>query len=145
MRDAATSTPAVIDYSPALEFAEPVRAFAIVESNESETKIGDGGQSFGILQMHPATFKRYYGCQSRFAANLSDTWTQAQIRSCAAFLQAHSWTTSSQSIRNLIVQAWNLGEAGVFIDGRRNPEYLARWLAAYAQLTGVNEGGREKA
>jgi hypothetical protein len=134
---AATSIPAVIDYSAALEFAKEVRAFAVIESGESEIKIGDGGQSFGILQMHPATFKRYYGCQSRFAQNVSDTWTQAQIKSCAAFLQALAWTASSPHQRDLIVQAWNLGEAGVFIDGRRNPQYLARWQSAYAQITGT--------
>jgi hypothetical protein len=133
----ATSIRAAIDYSIAVEFADAVRAFAIVESNENPAQIGDGGQSFGILQMHPATFKRYYGCQTRFAQNLSDTWTQAQIKCCAAFLLALAWTTSGPAQRDLIVQAWNLGEAGVFIDGRRNPEYLARWQSAYAQVTGT--------
>jgi hypothetical protein len=124
------------DYSPALEFADLVRAFAIIESGESDTKIGDGGQSFGILQMHPATFKRYYGCQSRFGQTLSDTWTEAQIKCCAAFLQVHEWGRATPAQRDLIVQAWNLGEAGVFIDGRRNPQYLARWQAAYARVVG---------
>lgn len=127
----------MIDYSAAVEFADEVRAFAIVESNESETATGDGGESFGLLQMHPATFKRYYGAQMRFAPNLSDTWTRAQIKACAAFLAAHGWTGASPDERDLIVQAWNLGEVGVFIDCRRNPEYLARWLAAYDAIKGA--------
>jgi len=126
----------VIDYSPAAEFADEVRVFAIVESNESEAKVGDAGQSFGLLQMHPATFKRYYGAQIRFAQNVRDTWTEAQIKACAAFLLAHAWRLGSQSDRDLIVQAWNLGEAAVYIEGRRNPAYLARWLAAYQRVKG---------
>jgi hypothetical protein len=135
---AVTTTPAVIDYSPAAEFADEVRAFAIIESGEDEYAVGgDAGQSYGLLQMHPATFKRYYGCQSRFAPNLNDTWTRAQIKSCAAFLAALGWTGATQNQRDLIVQAWNLGEAGVFIDGRRNPEYLARWVAAYDEIKGA--------
>ena len=137
MGNAVNIIAAAIDYSSAAEFADEVRAFAIIESGENEYAIGDGGQSFGLLQMHPATFKRYYGVQMRFAQNLSDTWTRAQIKSCAAFLAAHGWSGASQDERDLIVQAWNLGEAGVFIDGRRNPEYLARWLAAYDQIKGA--------
>ena len=127
----------MIDYSAAAEFAAPVRAFAIVESNENPVLIGDGGRGFGLLQMHPATFKRYYGAQMRFAPLVNDSWVQAEIKACAAFLLAHSWSTSSQPERDLIVQAWNLGEAGVYIDGRRNPQYLARWQAAYASITGA--------
>jgi|SRR5438132_8602970 len=124
----------MIDYSLAVELAEEVRAFAIVESNENQSSVGDGGQSFGILQMHPGAFKRFYGSQVRFAPAVDDTWTEAQIKSCAAFLAAHGWRSASQEERDLIVQAWNLGEAGVFIHGRRNPEYLAKWLAAYDQI-----------
>ena len=125
------------DYSPAVEFADEVRAFAIVESAENESKIGDGGRAFGLLQMHPATFKRYYGAQMRFAQTVGDTWTQGQIKACAAFLLAHSWRSAGQAERALIVQAWNLGETGVFVQGRRNADYLARWLAAYDQVKGA--------
>jgi hypothetical protein len=126
----------MIDYSSALELKDAVRAFAIIESGENERCIGDDGMAYGVLQMHPATFKRYYGCQTRFAAGLHDTWTEAQIKSCAAFLTAHKWGSASSSQRDLIVQAWNIGEAGVFIEGRRNPQYLQRWLEAYAKVTG---------
>ena len=125
-----------IDYSPAAELAQVVRAFAIIESNENERAVGDGGMAYGLLQMHPATFKRYYGAQMRFAPNVRDTWTQAQIKACAAFLLAHQWGRESTPQRDLIVQAWNLGESAVFIDGRRNEEYLSRWLAAYQKITG---------
>jgi len=125
-----------IDYSPAVEFAREVRAFAMVESDEDEARIGDGGRSFGLLQMHPATFKRFYGSQMRFAATVSDTWTQAQIKACAAYLAVRGWRTASPEERDLIVQAWNLGERAVFVEGRRNPEYLARWRDAYQQLKG---------
>jgi hypothetical protein len=125
----------MIDYSAALEFHLEVRAFAIIESGEQLNRVGDSGRAHGILQMHPATFKRYYGCQTRFAASVSDTWTEAYIKSCAAFLAAHDWTKADESLRRLIVQAWNLGEAAVFIEGRRNPEYLARWLEAFGTLT----------
>jgi hypothetical protein len=70
----------------------------------------------------------------RFAASVDDTWTEAQIKACAAFLAAHTWRAATEAERDLIVQAWNLGEAGVFIHGRRNPDYLARWLAAFDHI-----------
>ena len=126
----------MIEYSGAAEFADEVHAFALVESNENEARIGDGGRAFGLLQMHPASFKRYYGAQTRFAQNVGDSWTEAQIKACAAFLLAHNWRAAAPGERDLIVQAWNLGEAGVYIDGRRNPDYLARWLTAYAKVQG---------
>jgi hypothetical protein len=124
----------MIDYSSAGELAEAVRAFAIIESRENPLATGDEGLAFGLLQMHPAMFKRYYGCQTRFAAEVRDSWRTAQIKACAAFLSAHKWGSASQSQRDLIVQAWNIGEAGVFIEGRRNPEYLKRWQEAYAKV-----------
>jgi hypothetical protein len=124
-----------IDYSPAASFADEVRAFAIVESGEDPWKIGDAGRGFGLLQMHPATFRRYYGAQMRFAPTISDTWIAAEIKACAAFLLAHGWAAASEGERGLIVQAWNLGERAVFIERRRNEEYLARWLAAYQLVT----------
>ena len=121
----------MIDYSAAGEFIQEVRAFAMIESAENPHQVGDGGRAYGLLQMHPATFKRYYGCQSRWAASVSDTWSRAFIKACAAFLNAHNWRAADEATRHLIVQAWNLGEAGVFIDGQRNPDYLTRWLEAY--------------
>jgi hypothetical protein len=124
----------MIDYSPAHELADVVRAFAIIESDETEHKIGDGGQAYGLLQMHPAMFKRYYGAQMRFSPDVKDTWTTAQIKACAAFLSAHGWGHASQPDRDLVVQAWNLGESAVFIHGHRNPEYLDRWLEAWKRV-----------
>jgi hypothetical protein len=128
----------MIDYTAAVEFADVVRAFAIIESDEDPNKLGDGGRAYGLLQMHPATFKRYYGAQMRFAPNNRDSWTEAQIKACAAFLSAHAWRSAGQHERDLIVQAWNLGEAAVFLEKRRNPDYLARWLQAYDGLTTGN-------
>lgn len=138
MAAADTCIPVVIDYSPAYDLADEVHAFAMVESNENEHQVGDGGCAYGLLQMHPATFKRFYGSQMRYAPNNRDTWTEAQIKTCASFLAAHAWRGASQNERDLIVQAWNLGEAGVFIEGRRNPEYLARWLAAYDEIKKIS-------
>jgi hypothetical protein len=120
-----------IDYSAAYELADEVRAFAIIESGEDPHKVGDDGCAYGLLQMHPATFKRIYGSMMRFAPSISDTWSTAQIKACAAYLASHAWRSASQDERDAIVQAWNLGERAVFIEKRRNPEYLARWLAAY--------------
>jgi hypothetical protein len=120
-----------IDYGAAADFGHEVRAFAIIESGEGENQLGDAGQSFGLLQMHPATFRRFYGSQMRFAPHPGDTWTQAQIKACASFLSVRGWHTATESERELIVQAWNLGEHAVYVEGRRNSEYLARWLAAY--------------
>jgi hypothetical protein len=48
----------------------------------------------------------------------------------------HKWGSALQSQRDLIVQAWNIGEAGVFIEGKRNLEYLKRWQEAYAKVKG---------
>jgi hypothetical protein len=134
VENAAMSTHVAINYSVAVEFADAIRAFAIIESGENEHQVGDGGQAYGLLQMHPATFKRYYGSQTRFAAGVRDTWTEAQIKACAAFLLAHQWREASAPERDLIVMAWNLGEAAVFIDRRRNDEYLERWKSAYARV-----------
>jgi hypothetical protein len=120
-----------IDYSAAHELADEVRAFAIIESGENPYKVGDDGCAYGLLQMHAATFKRYYGSLMRFAPNVADSWSTAQIKACAAYLASHGWRGASQEQRDVIVQGWNLGERGVFVEGRRNPEYLARWLEAY--------------
>jgi hypothetical protein len=122
----------VIDYSTAADLADEVRAFAVIESGEDEHAVGDGGQAFGLLQMHPATFKRYYGLT--FPADVRDTWTEAQIKACAGFLSLHNWIHMPQAMRDLIVMSWNLGESAVFVHGKRNPEYLARWLATYDQI-----------
>ena len=124
----------MIDYTAAHDLTDEVRAFAMIESAENPHQVGDSGQAYGLLQMHPATFKRYYGAQMRFAPHVADTWTEAFIKACAAFLSAHSWHNASREERDKIVQAWNLGEAAVFIEGRQNPEYLARWLDAYEKI-----------
>jgi len=124
----------MIDYSIAVEFADQVRAFAIIESQERPYATGDDGQAFGLLQMHPDTFKRYYGCAGRFPAGVKDTWTEAQIKACAGFLLMHDWQHANQAMRDKIVVAWNLGEAAVFLEKRTNEAYLARWKVAYAKI-----------
>jgi hypothetical protein len=84
--------------------------------------------------MHPATFKHYYGLQMGFAPHVNDTWTEAQIKACGSFIASHGWRDASENERELIVQARNIGDAGVFIEEKRNPEYLARWLEAYDKV-----------
>jgi hypothetical protein len=130
----------VIDYSVAEELAEVVRALAIAESGENPHQVGDGGRAYGLLQMHPATFKRYYGTypQGRFAPAVSDTWAAAEIKACAAFLEWHGYDADGQEQKDLIIQAWNLGEAAVFLEHRRNAMYLRRFLAALERVRGVN-------
>ena len=128
--DAATLKASAIDYSAAHDLAYEVRAFAIIESREKEHQVGESGRTYGLLHMHPATFKHYYGAQMRFAPHVNDTWTEAQIKACAAFLAA-------QSERDLISQAWNLSEAAVFLEHRRNPEYLERWRDVYDKVRGA--------
>lgn len=125
----------MINYAAAEEFADVVRAFVIVESAENPAKIGDDGLAFGLLQMHPGTFKAYYGrVSAKFAPAALDSWATAQIKACATFLYCHGWLNAGEAQRDLIVQAWNVGETGVFVEGKRNPEYLARWLAAYDSI-----------
>jgi len=126
----------MIDYLAAAEFHDVVRALAIIESGEDERAHGDEGLAFGLLQLHPPTFLRYYGClKNRFQPHVLDSWTTAQIKACAAYLYAHKWGNASEEQRDLIITAWNLGEAAVFIEGKRNPSYVARWREAYARIT----------
>ncbi|MBV8359365.1 MAG: hypothetical protein JO189_15730 [Deltaproteobacteria bacterium] len=129
----------MIDYSAAGEFAEAVQAFAMIESGESERATGDGGRAFGLLQMHPATFARFYtaprsAASPRFGPDVSDTWSEAQIKACARFLEIHDFLRASEEARDLVIQAWNLGEHAVFYQMKRNPTYLRRWKEAYAKL-----------
>src|SRR5437868_2179052 len=79
-------------------------------------ELADEVRAYGLLQMHPPTFKRYYGSQMRFAPAVGDTWTTAQIKACAAYLSTHGWPSSGQEERDAIVQAWNLGEMAVFLE-----------------------------
>ncbi len=124
----------MIDYTAAGVYAHEVRAFAIIESNENEHSTGaDGGRAFGLLQMHPATFIRYY----RPVASVGDTWTQAQIKACGSYLTGYNFRLATQEQRDLVVQGWRLGEGAVFSQGKRDPEYLARWLQAYDRIKGV--------
>jgi hypothetical protein len=124
----------MIDYSPAREFADEVRAFAMVETNENEHAVGDGGRAAGILQMHPASFAQFAIAHTKFSVHVSDTSTTAQIKACAAFLLEQDWRTASREERDLITQAWNLGVHGVFGEGKRNSGYLDRWHAAYERI-----------
>jgi hypothetical protein len=122
----------MIDYRAAAYYADHVRAFAIIESTEDETATGDGGRALGLLQMHPATFMRYY----RPVASTTDTWTQAFIKACASYLSLHAFRAATPDQQDLIVQAWKLGEGAVFSLGERDPAYVSRWKAAYQKITG---------
>jgi Transglycosylase SLT domain len=121
-------------YQIAGPYAREVRAFAIVESGEQPYPIGDNGEAFGLLQIHPANFKQFYGSRASWPASVLDTWLMAEIKNCAAFLDQEHYEGSTQPVRNLIIQAWNLGVNAVFNQGKRNPEYLAKWQEAYATL-----------
>ena len=115
----------MIDYSIAEEYSDCVHAIALIESNENFLAIGDEGQATGLLQMHPSTFKQYYGLSIRFPPSNSDTWVEAQIKACAGFFDVYH-----RESFDLRVQAWNLGVHAVFDMGKRDPEYLARYTEA---------------
>jgi hypothetical protein len=138
-----------IDYSTAHEFADAVRALAITESAENPYREGDGGRAFGLLQMHPSTFIRYYRSHgpltslARFNPGTGDTWTEGQIKACATYLFLRGYDRETQEERDLIVQAWNLGEHAVFEERQRNPEYLARFVAALDRIRGIGPTGEK--
>jgi len=121
---------AMIDYSPAQNYADIVRALAIVESQEQPNAVGDNGQARGLLQIHPAQFRQYYGASATFLADIHDTWIEADIKCCAAYLD--KWDNISLDLR---IMGWNLGINAV-VEGKRNPEYLAKFDAAYNQVKG---------
>ena len=119
-----------VDYSAAGAYHREVRAFSIIESSEQLWAVGDGGQAFGLVQIHPATFIDYY----RDVADVADTWPVASIKACAWFLGFYNFKTAKPDMQDLVVQAWNLGRHAVFLDGRRNLEYLSKWKAAYQHI-----------
>ena len=123
----------MVDYSLAEEYSDCVHALAIVESNENPFAWGDDGKAFGLLQMHSATFKQYYGLSIRFPPSPSDTVTEAQIKACAGFLDVYH-----RESMDLRVQAWNLGVHEVFDEGKRNPEYLKRYTEALNKVRAIH-------
>jgi hypothetical protein len=119
----------LIDYSLAVPYHEIVRALAIIESGERPFQIGDGGQAFGLLQIHPARFNETYNSDIYYAAAVDDTWVSAEIKACAAFL--HVWEPQPLDLR---IQAWRLGTHAVFDLGKRDPQYLERFSIAYQKV-----------
>ena len=124
----------MIDYSHAGKWAYHVRALAIVESQENEREMGDGGRAFGLLQMHADRFLQESNRFPQFKVQVGDTVTVAQIKAAACWFQR--MMAESQP---LVVMAWNLGEFAVFAEGKRNQEYYDRWKAAYDQAR--SDGG----
>lgn len=133
----------MIDYTIAEEYADCVHALALTEHWGHELTQNciygqcpfgdnDGGQAFGLLQMHSATFKQYYGCCVRFAPSVTDTWAEAQIKACAGFL--HLYYRDSMDLR---IQAWNKGIHAVVDLGLRNPDYLAKYTEALNKVRGI--------
>lgn len=114
------------------EYADIVHALAIVESNEDPNATGDGGQARGLLQIHPSRFRDVYGCSAAFLADLTDTWIQADIRACAAYLD--KWAQVPLDLR---VQGWRLGINGVLGNGQRDPAYLQRFNDALNKVKGL--------
>lgn len=125
----------MINYDAALDLADYVRAIAITETNERLDVIGDGGQARGPFQLHPSTFKQYYGLSKRFPARTTDTWLEADIKACASFFDMEMTTWSSV---DLVVQAWNLGVTAV-LHGERNLLYLQRWTEALNRIRGERQ------
>jgi hypothetical protein len=108
----------------------------MIESNEHDWARGDGGCAFGLVQMHPAAFWGCYGRHpARFRPDVHDTWATAMIKACAAYLAVHNWTNATAEKRDLVVAAWNQGEHAVFVEGKRAPEYVRKWHAAYKKIT----------
>lgn len=118
----------MIPYALALEFAGYVHAHFIIEGNENLLAVGDGGCALGPGQMHPSFFAQYYGHATRFSVSVSDTWERAWVKTAAAFYDRNLTMLGSL---DLTVQAYQEGVQAV-LNGARNPEYLARWLAAMA-------------
>lgn len=86
---------------------------------------GDGGQALGPWQMHPAHFVRWWRPQ------LGVTWQQAFEDAMVRFVEEG---LASMQEPELIAQAHNLGEAAVFKEGKRNPEYAAKFQSYYDRL-----------
>jgi|SRR6266478_8574538 len=112
-------------YKLAEEFADDVRALAIIESGETVIQVGDSGQAFGLLQMHPA-FVKDYSRWTNIAPN--DTWAQAEVKMTASYFRINE----IHGIE-LLVQGFNLGLHAV-LTGKRNLEYLTRWQAALKRI-----------
>jgi hypothetical protein len=121
----------MIDYSEAREFADEVRALAIVMSGEDETMLSKDGRAMGLLQQTPVHWIRY----ARFLMpHDSDSWTTGQIRLCAAYLAQMQWTYSGQGRKDLIIMAYKLGEDAVFNRGYRDDEFVANFKAELAKV-----------
>jgi hypothetical protein len=120
-----------IDYEIAGPWALHVRALAMGESAEIATLFGDGGCAFGVLQQHPSFFSEWYGVGA-FPASASDSWVTAQIKAASAFLDRYVPTRGL----DLTIQAYQAGATAVFIDGKRNQEYLDRWTENFNKLKG---------
>ena len=118
------------NYAAAGQYAQWVRALAIIESNEQSGKIGDGGRAFGLLQQHPAFVTGYLLPVDEFAVAVDDDWDTAQIKAAARFFMV--WEHLGL---DLAVQAYNKGAMAV-IKGERNPEYLQRFHDALNKVRG---------
>jgi hypothetical protein len=125
-------------YELAGPYADIVHALGITETNEKTCPTcgqfipGDGGQARGLLQIHPARFKDVYGCSAGFLPDLTDTWIQADIKACAAYLD--KWAQVALDLR---IQGWRLGIQGVLGEGQRDPKYLQRFNDALNKVKGL--------
>lgn len=121
-------------YKLAGEFADYVRAHAIIESGEQVVAIGDGGQAWGLLQMHPAFVQGYIHFTD---IGTHDTWPEAQVKMCATYYRMRLLPNTPL---DLVVQGFNLGWAAVTRgeppdhQPKRNPDYLRRWSEAYQRI-----------
>jgi hypothetical protein len=122
----------LINYALAKPYEDIVHALAIIESGENPSISGDGGQAWGLLQMHPSRFKECYGCAAEYLPAVDDTWIDAQIKACAAFLDL--WSNTPLDLR---IVAWRLGVHAVMDEGKRDPQYLQRFNDALNKVKGI--------
>jgi hypothetical protein len=119
-------------YNYAKEYALRVRALAIIESGEDEYKVGDGGQAFGLLQMHPARFaEEARDALAGFELTTFDNYATSQIKCAGSYFTRYVGVPIT-----LVVMGWRLGKNAVFVNGERDEEYWHRWQAAFTRLNG---------
>lgn len=135
----------IINYSLAGEWALQVHALALTEhfghTIDDNCAAGacvhgdnDGGRAVGLLQCHYPYMRTWYEGMGLFAAAVSDTVPDAQIKATASFLN-HNVPLYGL---DLAIQCQNKGVRAVMVNGQRNPDYLAKFSSALNQLKGAS-------
>ena len=122
-----------IDYSLAGKMADYVHAISIIESQEKEMTVGDGGEAFGLDQQHPAFFVQNYGRMAKtYPQSVHHTWLEAFIVAAASFFAFNLEIMRYQL--DDVVRAYNQGETMAlrwrFIDPKSGIVYTDQKQAA---------------